>query len=149
MRWTFGGRIRRTVAAAGEEAQATAADLQTLSLSLHAELALDYFELRAADAQIRLLELTVRAYAELAQLTSDLFHGGAAPETDLVQAQTQLDTARVQYTDAFVYRAQYEHAIAILIGKPPAQFGLPPSPLKWRAAGHTRGCAFAASGKAS
>jgi len=123
------GRIRRTVAAAGEEAQATAADLQTLSLSLHAELALDYFELRAVDAQIRLLELTVRAYAELAQLTSDLFHGGAAPETDLVQAQTQLDTARVQYTDAFVYRAQYEHAIAILIGKPPAQFGLPLSPL--------------------
>jgi NodT family efflux transporter outer membrane factor (OMF) lipoprotein len=123
------GRIRRTVAAAGEEAQATDADLQTLSLSLHAELALDYFELRAADAQIRLLDETVKAYAELTQLTSDLFHGGGAPETDLVQAQTQLDTARVQYTDVFVSRAQYEHAIAILMGKPPAELSLPPSPL--------------------
>ena len=123
------GRIRRTVAAAGQEAQATAADLQTLSLSLHAELAIDYFELRSADAQSRLLADTVRAYAELLQLTTDLFRGGAAPDTDVVQAQTQLDTARVQYTDIFVYRAQYEHAIAILIGKPPAEFSLPPSPL--------------------
>jgi NodT family efflux transporter outer membrane factor (OMF) lipoprotein len=123
------GRIRRTVAAAGEEAQATDADLQTLSLSLHAELAFDYFELRSADAQIRLLDQTVRAYAELAQLTGDLFHGGAAPETDLVQAQTQLDTVRVQYTDVFVYRAQYEHALAVLIGKPPAELSVSPSPL--------------------
>lgn len=123
------GRIRRTVTAAREEAQATAADLQTLSLSLHAELALDYFELRAADAQIQLLDATVKAYAELTQLTTDLFRGGAAPESDVVQAQTQLDTARVQYTDVFVFRAQYEHAIAILMGKPPAEFSLPASPL--------------------
>src|SRR5262249_27259886 len=108
---------------------ASAADLQTLSLSLHAELALDYFELRSADAQIRLLDATVRAYAEMVQLTTDLFRGGAAPESDVVQAQTQLDTARVQYTDIFVSRAQYEHATAILIGKPPAPFALPPSPL--------------------
>jgi NodT family efflux transporter outer membrane factor (OMF) lipoprotein len=123
------GRIRRTVAAAGEEAQATAADFQTLSLSLHAELAIDYFELRSADAQIKLLSDTVRAYTELTQLTAALFRGGAAPETDLVQAQTQLDTARVQYTDVFEFRAQYEHAIAILIGKPPAEFSVPASPL--------------------
>jgi NodT family efflux transporter outer membrane factor (OMF) lipoprotein len=124
------GRIRRTVAAAGEEAQATAADLQTLSLSLHAELAMDYFELRAADAQIKLLDATVHAYGELLQLTSDLFHGGAAPETDVVQAETQLDDARVQATDILEFRAQYEHAIAVLIGKPPAQFSLPSSPLE-------------------
>jgi NodT family efflux transporter outer membrane factor (OMF) lipoprotein len=123
------GSIRRTVAAAGEEAQATDADLQSLSLSLHAELAFDYFELRSADSQIRLLDQTVRAYAELAQLTGDLFHGGAAPETDFVQAKTQLDNAQVQYSDVFVYRAQYEHALAILIGKPPAEFSLSPSPL--------------------
>jgi NodT family efflux transporter outer membrane factor (OMF) lipoprotein len=126
------GRIRRTIAAAGQEAQATAADLATLSLSLHAELAIDYFELRAADAQIKLLSDTVRAYGELVQLTAELFRGGASPETDLVQAQTQLDTARVQYTDEFEFRAQYEHAIAILIGKPPAEFSLPPSPLSTR-----------------
>ena len=123
------GRIRRSVAAAGEEAQATAADMQTLSLSLHAELAIDYFELRSADAQSRLLADTVRAYTEMLQLTTDLFRGGAAPESDVVQAKTQLDTARVQYTDTFVLRAQYEHAIAVLIGKPPATFSLPPSPL--------------------
>ena len=124
------GRIRRTVAAAGEEAQATAADLQTVSLSLHAELALNYFELRSADAQIQLLNETVRAYAELVQLTSDLFQGGGAPETDVVQAQTQLDDARVQATDILEFRAQYEHAIAVLIGKPPAGFALPAAPLK-------------------
>jgi NodT family efflux transporter outer membrane factor (OMF) lipoprotein len=124
------GSIRRTVAASREEAQATAADLATVSLSLHAELAVDYFELCAADAQIKLLDATVHAYGELLQLTSDLFHGGAAPETDVVQAQTQLDTTQVQYTDVFDYRAQYEHAIAVLIGKAPAQFSLPPSPLE-------------------
>jgi NodT family efflux transporter outer membrane factor (OMF) lipoprotein len=123
------GRIRRGVSAAGQEAQATAADSQTLSLSLHAELAIDYFELRSADAQIGLLDNTVRAYAELAQLTTDLFRGGAAPESDVVQAQTQLDSARVEYTDIFVYRAQYEHAIAVLIGKPPAEFSLPAFPV--------------------
>jgi NodT family efflux transporter outer membrane factor (OMF) lipoprotein len=126
------GQIRRTVQAAGEEAQATAADLQTVSLSLHAELAFDYFELRSDDAQARLLDETVRAYAELLELTADLFHGGAAPETDVVQAQTQLDNARVQATDIHVYRDQYEHAIAILTGKPPADFNLPPAPESMR-----------------
>jgi NodT family efflux transporter outer membrane factor (OMF) lipoprotein len=123
------GRIRRTVAAAGEEAQAQEADLQTLRLSLHAELATDYFELRSADAQIHLLRETVRAYSDILQLTNQLFRGGAAPETDVVQAQTQLDTTQAQYTDIGVYRAQYEHAIAVLLGKPPAEFSLPPSPL--------------------
>ena len=124
------GRIRRTVTAAGAEAQATAADLATVALSLHAELAVDYFELRSADAQKRLLDETVKAYADMVQLTTDLFNGGAAPESDVVQSRTQLATARVQATDIGVMRSQYEHAIAILIGKPPADFGLPPAPLK-------------------
>jgi len=123
------GRIRRTVTSAGEEAQATAADLQTVALSLHAELAVDYFELRSADAQQSLLDETVKAYADMVQLTTDLLNGGAAPESDVVQARTQLDTARVQDTDIGVMRAQYEHAIAILIGKPPAVFSVPPAPL--------------------
>jgi NodT family efflux transporter outer membrane factor (OMF) lipoprotein len=123
------GRIRRTVTAAGEEAQATAADLQTVALSLHAELAVDYFELRSADAQKRLLDETVKAYADMVQLTTDLFNGGGTAESDVVQARTQLDTARVQATDIGVMRSQYEHAIAILTGKPPADFGLPPAPL--------------------
>ena len=125
------GRIRRTVTSAGEEAQATAADLQTVALSLHAELAVDYFELRSADAQKRLLDETVKAYADMVQLTTDLFNGGAAPESDVIQARTQLDTTRVQDTDIGVMRSQYEHAIAILIGKPPAAFALPPAPLNF------------------
>ena len=124
------GRVRRTVAASREEAQATAADLKTVSLSLHAELAYDYFELRGADAQKKLLDDTVNAYQESLQLTINRFNGGAAPKSDVAQAQTQLETTRVQDTDIAVQRAQFEHAIAILIGKPPAAFSLPPSPLR-------------------
>jgi NodT family efflux transporter outer membrane factor (OMF) lipoprotein len=123
------GRVRRTVAASREEAQATAADLATASLSLHAELAYDYFELRSADAQKELLDDTVKAYRDALQLTTDRFEGGAAPKSDVAQAQTQLDTTMVQDTDVAVQRAQFEHAIAVLIGKPPAAFNLPPLPL--------------------
>src|SRR5271154_2912618 len=123
------GRIRRTVPSAGEEAQATAADLETAALSLHAELAVDYFELRSADAQQQLLNATVDQYADNVKLTTALLDGGAAPASDVIQAKTQLDTARVEDTDIGVMRAQYEHAVAILIGKPPAEFSLPPLPL--------------------
>jgi NodT family efflux transporter outer membrane factor (OMF) lipoprotein len=123
------GRIRRTVSAAREEAQATDADLETVSLSLHAELAFDYIELRSADAQQRLLNDTVKAYTDALRLTQNRLAGGYAPESDVAQAQTQLDMTRVQATDIGVMRAQFEHAIATLIGKPPAAFGLPPSPL--------------------
>jgi NodT family efflux transporter outer membrane factor (OMF) lipoprotein len=118
------GRVRRTVAAAREEAQATAGDLESVSLSLHAELALDYFELRSADSQKQLLDDTVKAYTDALQLTVNRFEGGAAPKSDVAQAKTQLDTTRVQDTDITVQRAQFEHAIAVLIGKPPAQFSL-------------------------
>ena len=123
------GRVRRTVAAAREEAQATTADYATASLSLHAELAIDYFELRGADAQKRLLDDTVKAYTDALQLTSNRFLGGVAPKSDVAQAKTQLDTTRVQDTDVTVARAQFEHAIAILIGKPPAELTIPPAPL--------------------
>jgi len=123
------GRVRRTVAAAREEAQATAADYETAKLSLEAELALDYFELRSADAQKQLLDDTVKAYTDNVQLTLNRFNRGVAPKADLAQAQTQLDTTRVQQTDVTVQRAQFEHAIAILIGKPPAEFSLATAPL--------------------
>ena len=123
------GRIRRTVTAAREEAQATAADRENASLSLHAELAFDYFELRAADAQQRLLDDTVKAYTDALQLTTNRFEGGASPKSDVSQARTQLDTTRVADTDIGVQRAQYEHAIAILVGKPPAEFSLAAEPL--------------------
>jgi NodT family efflux transporter outer membrane factor (OMF) lipoprotein len=123
------GRVRRSVAAAREEAQATAADYETAKLSLEAELALDYFELRSADAQKQLLDDTVKAYTDNVQLTLNRFNRGVAPKADLAQAQTQLDTIRVQDTDVTVQRAQFEHAVAILIGRPPAEFSLPAAPL--------------------
>jgi NodT family efflux transporter outer membrane factor (OMF) lipoprotein len=123
------GRIRRQVTAAREQAQASDADLENARLSLHAELALDYFGLRAADAQEKLLDQTVKAYESAVQLTSDRFEGGAAPQSDLAEARTQLDQARVQRTDIEVQRTQFEHAIAVLIGKPPAELTLPPLPL--------------------
>jgi NodT family efflux transporter outer membrane factor (OMF) lipoprotein len=123
------GRIRRGVTSAREQAQASDADLESVRLSLHAELALDYFGLRAADAQEKLLDDTVKAYQSAVQLTQDRFEGGAAPQSDLAEARTQLDQARVQRTDIEVRRTQYEHAIAVLIGKPPAELTLPPLPL--------------------
>jgi len=126
------GRIRRTVAAARHEATATAADLETARLSLHAELAIDYFELRAVDAQKQLLDETVTAFGAALKLTTTRFQGGAAPKSDVAQAQTQLDTTRAQATDVTVQRAQLEHAIAILLGRPPADFGVPPRPLDTR-----------------
>jgi NodT family efflux transporter outer membrane factor (OMF) lipoprotein len=126
------GRVRRSVAAAREEAQATAADYETAKLSLEAELALDYFELRSADAQKQLLDDTVKAYTDNLQLTLRRFKGGVAPKADVAQAQTQLDTTRVQDTDVTVQRQQFEHAIAILIGRPPADFSLAAVPLNYQ-----------------
>jgi NodT family efflux transporter outer membrane factor (OMF) lipoprotein len=123
------GRIRRGVTSAREQAQASDADLESARLSLHAELALDYFGLRSADAQEKLLDDTVTVYKSAVELTQDRFEGGAAPQSDVAQAKTQLDQARVQRTDIEVQRAQSEHAIAVLIGKPPAEFTLPPLPL--------------------
>jgi NodT family efflux transporter outer membrane factor (OMF) lipoprotein len=122
------GRVRRTVSASREEAQASAADLQTANLSLHAELAVDYFELRSADVQKQLLDDTVNAYTDALKLTQNRFDGGAAPKSDVAQAQTQLDGAQVQDTDITVMRAQFEHAIVTLIGKPPAEFSITPAP---------------------
>jgi NodT family efflux transporter outer membrane factor (OMF) lipoprotein len=123
------GRIHRQVTSAREQAQASAADLANTRLSLHAELAIDYMEVRSADAQIQLLRDTVKAYTDAVNLTKDRFEGGASPLSDLTQARTQLASAHVIETDISVTRAQYEHAIAILIGVPPAQFSLPSTPL--------------------
>ena len=123
------GRIRRSVTAAREQAQASAADVAGMQLSLQAELAYDYFELRSADAEKRLLDDTVQAYSKALGLTDNRFEGGAAPKSDLAQARTQLEDAQVLDIDITVQRAEYEHAIAILIGKPPANFNLPSSPI--------------------
>ena len=123
------GRIRRSVTAARETAQASDADLETARLSLHAELALDYFGLRADDAQKKLLDDTVATYRRALQLTQDRYDGGASPLSDVTQARTQLQTALVQDSDVTIERAQYEHAIAVLTGQAPAQLTLAADPV--------------------
>jgi NodT family efflux transporter outer membrane factor (OMF) lipoprotein len=123
------GRVRRTIAQAGDQAQATAADRENIRLSLHAELATDYLDLRAADAQKKLLHDTVGAFERALQLTQDRYDGGASPLSDVSQARTQLQAAQVQETDVDVQRARLEHAIAVLIGKAPAQLTLARTPV--------------------
>lgn len=120
----FWGRLRRGVNIAKEEAQASAADQQTAQLSLQAELAIDYFELRSADAQTRLLDDTVKDYQEALRITTNRFEGGVVAESDVFQARTQLQAALVQQADIAVQRVRYEHAIAVLIGQPPNSFSL-------------------------
>jgi len=124
------GRIRRGVTAAREQAQASAADIESVRLSLHAELATDYFGLRSADSQKKLLDDTIKAYQDALKLTQDRFNGGLALSSDVTQAESQLDQAMVQRSDIEVQRAQFEHAIAVLIGKPPAALTIAPIPLE-------------------
>jgi NodT family efflux transporter outer membrane factor (OMF) lipoprotein len=123
------GRIRRTVEQYKDQAEASAADLATVSLSMHADLALDYFEARTLDAEERLLNDTVRQYQEALELNQKLFGEGMTSILTVQQAQTQLETTRAAAIDVGVLRAQYEHAVAVLVGKPPETFGLPPLPL--------------------
>jgi NodT family efflux transporter outer membrane factor (OMF) lipoprotein len=123
------GRVRRSVTASIEQTQASAADMETARLSLHAELAVDYFDLRSADTQEKLLAETVQAYQDALQLTQDRYEGGAAPESDVTQARTLLQAAQAAKTDVGVERARYEHAIAVLTGKPPAALTLAALPL--------------------
>ena len=119
------GRVRRGVEASVAGAQATSADVQTALLSSRAELAVDYFELRGLDGQIALLRTTVAAYERAVQLTRARYDQGVASGVDVAQAQTQLDTTRIQAIDLQVARAQFEHAIAILAGKAPADLTIP------------------------
>ncbi len=123
------GRVRKTVESYREQAQASAADLATVNLSLHADLAIDYFQARSLDAQEQLLNSTVKQYEQALELNESRYRGGIASEVDVEQAKTQLETTRAAAIDVGVLRAQYEHAVAILIGKPPAEFSLPPLPL--------------------
>jgi NodT family efflux transporter outer membrane factor (OMF) lipoprotein len=123
------GRVRRMVESSREQAQASAADLATVNLSMHADLALDYFQARSFDAEEQLLNSTVTQYEQALRLTQSQFRGGIASEVEVEQATTQLKTVQAAAIDVGVLRAQYEHAVAILIGKPPAEFSLPPLPL--------------------
>jgi NodT family efflux transporter outer membrane factor (OMF) lipoprotein len=123
------GQVRRNIDAGKEEVQASTADRVNILLSLQATLATDYFELRIDDSLQKLLNDTVAQYQDALRITTNRFNGGIAPKSDVTQAQTQLDTARVQASDIAIQRAQYEHAIAILIGKAPADLAIPNSPL--------------------
>jgi NodT family efflux transporter outer membrane factor (OMF) lipoprotein len=118
------GRIRSTVAGARASEQASAGDLATLDLALHAELASDYFVLRGLDIEQRLLDRTVADYVRALQLTQNLFRGGAAAIADVQQAQAQLETARTQAEDTRLRRAQTEHAIAVLVGQEASGFSV-------------------------
>ena len=123
------GRVRRSVEASAASAQASAADLESIRLSLQAELAQDYFLLRALDAQQQILEDTVKAFETSLKLTENRYQVGVVARADVIQAQTQLRTTQAQAIDVGVQRAQFEHAIAVLIGKPPSEFALPRAPL--------------------
>jgi multidrug efflux pump len=119
------GRVRNTVKANAFEAQATAADLENTRLSVQAELAADFFQLRAQDALKGLFDDTVRAYKESLDLTRVRFQTGIASDEDVAQAETQLETAEAQATNLGILRARLEHAMAVLIGKPPAELSIP------------------------
>jgi NodT family efflux transporter outer membrane factor (OMF) lipoprotein len=123
------GRVRRTVEAYRDQAQASAADLAAVNLSLHAQLALYYFQARMLDAEEQLLNSTVTQYEQASELIKSRYAGGIASDVEVQQAETQLETTRAQAIDVAVARAQYEHAVAVLIGKPPAEFSLAPLPL--------------------
>jgi len=124
------GRVRKTVESYREAAQASAADLATVNLAMHAQLALFYFQARSLDAQEQLLQSTVAQYEQALQLNQVRFQGGVGSEVEVEQARTQLETTRAQAQDVAVLRAQYEHAVATLIGKPASSFSLPPLPLR-------------------
>ena len=119
------GRVRRTVEAARADAQATLADLEAVRLSVHAELAVDYFQARELDAEAQLLDSTVASYIKQLELTENRYRGGVASQVDVAQAQTQLETARAQAIDVREQRTQFEHAMAVLVGEPASSFNLP------------------------
>jgi NodT family efflux transporter outer membrane factor (OMF) lipoprotein len=123
------GKIRRTVESSEASAQASAADLESIRLSMQASLAQNYFQLRALDAQKKLLDATVAEYQKYYDMTTNRYNSGVAAKSDVLKAETQLKTARAQAIDILVQRSQIEHAIAVLIGKPASLFSIISSPL--------------------
>jgi len=119
-------RIGHEVDAAKAREQASEADLASMRLSMHAELALDYVDLRQIDVEAALLKQLVDNYAQAKQLVQTQFDGGIASESELEQAETQLQVAKAQLIDLGEARALREHAIAVLMGMPPANFSLSP-----------------------
>jgi NodT family efflux transporter outer membrane factor (OMF) lipoprotein len=124
------GRIRRTVEASYASAEASAADLAAARLSAQSVLATDYLDLRINDELKRLLDATVDADTRSLQITQNRYNQGTAARSDVAQAQAQVEGVRAQAINVGVQRAQLEHAIAVLIGKPPAEFSIAPTPLE-------------------
>jgi NodT family efflux transporter outer membrane factor (OMF) lipoprotein len=120
------GKLRRQTESARATAEASAADLAGARLSLQAELAADYFSLRIVDETNRLLERTVTSFQEAVRLTTNRYNAGVVSRSDVVQSQAQLKIAQAQLIDLGSDRAQLEHAIAVLLGKAPADFALEP-----------------------
>jgi NodT family efflux transporter outer membrane factor (OMF) lipoprotein len=130
--WTLDlwGRIRNGVKASVYAAQVSAADLESVRLTEQAEVAIDYFSIRTQDAQQALLDQTVKAYQDSYDIEKERYDAGLSSNEDVKQAETQLETAQAQAVDLGILRAQYEHAIALLVGKPPAEFSLPANALE-------------------
>jgi NodT family efflux transporter outer membrane factor (OMF) lipoprotein len=122
------GRVRNETASSAYSAEASAADVVNALLSTQAELAEDYFEVRALDAESAIYGDTIDSYRQDLQLTETLFRTGIDSEEDVATAQTQLDTVLAEASDVGVARAQYQHAVAVLIGRSPAGFSLPNAP---------------------
>jgi len=124
------GQVRRQVEANSATAESSFANLENARLSYQATLAEDYFNLRGIDAQEQLLQTTVVSYQKYLTLTTNRYKAGISSQNDVAQATTQLDNAQAQLIDLGVQRAQYEHAIATLIGRPASFFSLGKMPLK-------------------
>jgi NodT family efflux transporter outer membrane factor (OMF) lipoprotein len=124
------GDIRRTVRASQETAQASYAQLENARLSFQSELAIDYFQLHGTDGDVDLLARTVASYQDYLVLTQNRFKSGVASGADVAQAEAQLDTTRAQLVDLRIARGQFEHAIAMLSGRPPVAVTIPVSLLK-------------------
>jgi NodT family efflux transporter outer membrane factor (OMF) lipoprotein len=126
------GKIRNTVRSQVYGAQASAADLENTRLTVQSELAIDYFSLRTQDALQELLDSTVIYYQESLKLTQALYETGIDSDEAVAQAETQLETTQAQATGVGLTRAQFEHAIAVLVGRPASEFSIPVEPLKAR-----------------
>lgn len=122
------GRLSRAADSATATAQASAADLASALLSAQGELAVDYFSLRQTDAQRAVLAETIAGYQRVLQITQNRYAAGVAAKTDVLLAQTQLANAQGDDVGLQNQRAQFEHAIAVLVGKAPGDFTLPPAP---------------------
>jgi NodT family efflux transporter outer membrane factor (OMF) lipoprotein len=124
------GRVRNTVRAQASAAQASEADLENVRLTANAEVAVDYYQLRGQDDLKQLLDSTVIAFQESLNLTRALYDTGIDSDEAVAQAETQLESTQAQDTNLGILRAQFEHAIAMLVGQPASTFSIPAEPLK-------------------